>query len=200
MDLAGSSGPNHSTLSQPLVFALDFAAHEPYDFAMNVQNEAAPYYSRYINLVPSGNILQTLETQFEETLDFLSGISEEQSLHRYAADKWSIRQVLNHVNDTERVFMYRAFWFARGFDTPLPGYDQDTCAVTARADDFSWANHVEDFRSIRLSTLSFFRNLPAEAWQSSGIASDNPFTVRALAYIAAGHVAHHRGVVQERYL
>ena len=155
---------------------------------MNVQNEAAPYYSRYINLVPSDNILQTLETQFEETLDFLSEISDEQSLHRYAPDKWSIRQVLNHVNDTERVFMYRAFWFARGFETPLPGYDQDTCAVIARANDFSWANHVEDFRSIRLSTLSFFRNLPAEAWQSSGIASDNPFTVRALAYITAGHV------------
>ncbi len=183
-----------------MLFALDFVAHQPYDFVMNVQNEAAPYYSRYINLVPSDNILQTLETQFEETLDFLSGISDEQSLQRYAPDKWSIRQVLNHVNDTERVFMYRAFWFARGFETPLPGYDQDTCAVTARADDFSWANHVEDFRSIRLSTLSFFRNLPADAWQCSGIASDNPFTVRALAYITAGHVAHHTAVVQQRYL
>ena len=167
---------------------------------MNVQNEAAPYYSRYINLVPSDNILQTLETQFDETLEFLSGISEEQSLHRYAPDKWSIRQLLNHVNDTERVFMYRAFWFARGFDTPLPGYDQDVCAVTAKADQFSWANHIEDFRGIRLSTLSFFRNLPADACQGSGIASDNPFTVRALAYITAGHVAHHLTILRERYL
>ena len=170
------------------------------DFAMNVQNEAAPYYSRYINLVQSDNILQTLETQFEEILEFLSGISDEQSLHRYAPDKWSIRQVLNHVNDTERVFLYRAFWFARGFEIPLPGYDQDTCSVTARADDFSWANHVEDFRSIRVSTVSFFRNLPAEAWQRTGIASDNPFTVRSLAYIIAGHVTHHRSVIQERYI
>jgi len=173
---------------------------QPYDFVMNVQNEAAPYYSRYINLVPGDNILQTLEIQLEETLEFLYGISDEQSLHRYAPDKWSIRQVLNHVNDTERVLLYRAFWFARGFETPLPGYDQDACAVTARADDFPWANHVEDFRSIRLSTLSFFNNLPAEGWQYSGIASDNPFTVRALAHIIAGHVEHHRGVVQERYL
>jgi len=172
----------------------------PYDFVMNVQNEAAPYYSRYINLVPSDNILQTLETQFDEALEFLSGIPEEQSLHRYAPDKWSIRQLLNHVNDTERVFMYRAFWFARGFDTPLPGYDQDVSAVTAKADQFSWANHIEDFRGIRLSTLSFFRNLPADAWQGSGIASDNQFTVRALAYITAGHVAHHLTILRERYL
>src|SRR6266550_5934372 len=99
---------------------------------MNVQLEAAPYYTRYIDLVPSDNILQTLETQFGETLDFLSGISEEQSLHRYAPDKWSIRQVLNHVNDTERVFVYRALWFARGFETPLPSYDEKVASPMAR--------------------------------------------------------------------
>jgi hypothetical protein len=164
------------------------------------QSEAAPYYSRYINLVSSDNIFETLSTQLDESLAFFSEISEEQSLYRYAPDKWSIRQVLNHVNDTERVFLSRAFWFARGFDTSLPGYDQDGCAVTARADEFTWANHVEDFRSIRLSTLSFFRNLPADAWPRSGIASDNPFTVRALAYIIAGHVMHHMAVIRERYL
>ena len=164
------------------------------------QSEAAPYYSRYINLVSSDNIFETLSTQLDESLTFFSKISEEQSLYRYAPDKWSIRQVLNHVNDTERVFLSRAFWFARGFDTSLPSYDQDAGAVTARADEFTWANHVEDFRSIRLSTLSFFRNLPADAWLRGGIASDNPFTVRALAYIIGGHVRHHMAVIRERYL
>src|SRR5438552_6472009 len=120
------------------------------------RTEAAEYYFTYIDQVGRGDICGILEHQLTETLGLLNGISDEQSLHRYAPDKWSIRQVLNHVNDTERVLLYRAFWFARGFETPLPGYDQDACAVTARADDFPWANHVEDFRSIRLSTLSFF--------------------------------------------
>jgi len=164
------------------------------------QKEAAPYYSRYINLVSSDDILQTLNTQMEETIGFLTGISEERSLHRYARDKWSVRQLLNHVNDTERVFLFRAFWFARGFDTPLPGYDQDVCATVAKADEFSWSSHVDDFRSIRLSTLSFFRNLTAEAWLRTGIASDNSFTVRVLAYIIAGHVTHHTNILRERYL
>ena len=111
-----------------------------------------------------------------------------------------MRQVLNHVNDTERVFLFRAFWFARGFEAPLPGYDQDACVVVARADEFSWGSHIDDFRSIRLSTLSFFRNLTDEAWLRSGIASDNSFTVRALSYIIAGHVAHHTNILRERYL
>jgi hypothetical protein len=136
----------------------------------------------------------------EETVGFLSGISEAHSLHQYAPDKWSIRELLNHVNDTERVFLYRAFWFARGFETPLPGYDQDVCAVVAKANEFSWSSHVDDFRSIRLSTLSLFRNLTDDAWLRSGIASDNSFTVRALGYIIAGHVTHHTNILRERYL
>jgi len=164
------------------------------------RTEAAPYYFRYIDLVQGEDVLARLDSQLEETPGFLSRIGEEKSLHRYAPDKWSIRQVLSHVNDAERVFLFRAFWFSRGFDSPLPSYDEKTAAVTAGADRFSWASHVDDFRAARQATLTFFRNLPPEAWARSGVASDNPFTVRALAYILAGHVAHHTAVLQERYL
>jgi len=163
-------------------------------------HEAAPYYSRYINLVSSENIVNVLETQLQETLEFLSGISEEKSRHRYAPGKWSIRQLFNHVNDTERIFLFRALWFARGFQAPLPGFDQDVCVEASGADDVSWVNHIEEFRSVRLATLALFNNLPEEAWSHKGSASDSPFTVRALAYIIAGHVQHHTAVLKERYL
>ena len=98
------------------------------------------------------------------------------------------------------MFLYRALWFARGFDTPLPGFDQNVAVPAAAADQFSWASHVEEFRAVRAATLAFFRNLPEDAWSRTGIASGNPVTVRALAYIIAGHVAHHIAILQERYL
>jgi len=160
--------------------------------------EFAAYYSTYVDLITSDDILGTLQSQLDMTLSALTGISEEKSLHRYAADKWSIRQLLNHVADTARVFAYRALWFARGFDTALPGFDQNVAVPAAAAEQFSWASHVEDFRAVRAATLTFFRNLPEEA--CSGVASGNPVTVRALAYIIAGHVAHHIAILQERYL
>jgi len=163
-------------------------------------NEAAQYYFTYIDRISSDNIVGTLQTQLDETLAFLSGISEDKSLHRYAPDKWSIRQVQNHVNDCERVFLFRALWFARGFETPLPSFDQDIAVRGAEADHFSWASHIEEFRQVRLATLSFFQNLPPQGWMRTGVASDNPFTVRALGYITAGHVAHHRAILEERYL
>lgn len=163
------------------------------------RNEAAPYYFAYIDRVPTDDIVGLLEAQLDDTGKFLRNISEERSLHRYAPEKWSIRQLLNHVNDAERVFLLRALWFARGFDSPLPSFDEKVSAGAARADEFPWASHVEEFRSVRLATLAFFRNLPAEAWMRSGVASGNPFTVRALAYILAGHVAHHAAIVRERY-
>ena len=163
-------------------------------------SEAAPYYFRYIDRIADGDIIGVLETQLEEMSVLLLGISEEKSLHRYAPEKWSIRQVVNHVNDTERVFVSRAFWFARGFDSPLPSYDQEISTAAARADEFSWASHVEEFRGVRLATLAFFRNLPAGAWMRNGIASGNPFSVRALAYITAGHASHHTAILRDRYL
>ena len=164
------------------------------------RTEAAPYYFKYIDRISSTDIVGQLENQLGDAMAVLSNIAEEKSLHRYAPDKWSIRQVWNHVNDCERLFVFRAFWFARGFDSPLGSFDQDPAAAAARADLFSWASHVEEFRGVRLATLAFFRNLPSDAWDSKGIASGNPFTVRALAYIAAGHVSHHTSVLQERYL
>lgn len=162
--------------------------------------EAAPDYSTYINRIPGDDVLGALESQLDPTLRLLATITEEKSLHRYAPDKWSIRQLLNHVSDTERVFLYRALWFSRGFDTPLPGFDQNIAVPHAAADQFSWASHVADFSAVRAATLSFFRNLPEDAWTRTGIASGNPVSVRALAYIIAGHVAHHIAILEERYL
>jgi DinB family protein len=163
-------------------------------------NESASYYYGYINRIASDDIVSVLETQLEETLAFLSEVSEDKSLDRYAPDKWSMRQLISHVNDTERVFLFRALWFARGFPDPLPSYDPNVAVEAADADNVSWEAHANEFRSVRLATLAFYRNLPNEAWLRSGIASDNPFTVRALAYITAGHVAHHTAILRERYL
>jgi len=101
--------------------------------------------------------------------------------------------------DTERAFAYRMLWFARGFETPLESYDQNLAAAGAEADRTSWAAHVEEFRRVRLATISLFRNMPAEGWTRGGIASGNRVTVRALAYIVPGHFAHHVAVVRERY-
>lgn len=163
-------------------------------------SEAAPYYFAYIKQVVGDDALEILENQLVEFLPFLIGISEETSLHRYAPEKWSIRQVLNHVTDTERSLAFRALWFARRFATPLPSYDQNIAAAGAEADRVPWGEHVEEFRRVRLATLSLFRNMPQEAWLRSGVASDNPFTVRSLAYIIAGHLAHHGAILRERYL
>jgi hypothetical protein len=163
-------------------------------------NEASPYYFGYIDKVPGDDVVSLLETQASETLPWLESISEQKSLDRYEAGKWSIREVLGHINDCERLFTLRAFWFARGFDTPLPSFDQNACVGAARADEISWARHLDEFRVVRSATIAFFWNLPEEAWLRSGIASDNRFTVRALAYLAAGHVAHHRKILEERYL
>jgi hypothetical protein len=163
-------------------------------------NEAATYYFTYIDQVKGDDPLRSMEAQLDEMLRLFAEISEERSKHRYAPEKWSIRQLLNHVTDTERAFAFRAVWFARGFSSPLPGFDQDIAAAGAAADNVAWSDHVEEFRRVRLSTISFYRNLSPEAWMRSGVASDNRFTVRALAFIISGHVAHHAAVLRERYL
>ena len=163
-------------------------------------DEAAAYYFTYIDQVSGDNPLQVIETQLDDCRQFFSTISEEKSQYRYAPGKWSIRQVLNHITDTERAFIFRALWFARGFDIPLPSYDQEIAAAGANADAISWGAHVEEFLRVRLATISFFQNLPAQAWMRTGIASGNPFTVRALAFIIPGHVTHHLKIVQQRYM
>src|ERR1700683_2189204 len=160
--------------------------------------DAAAFAFGYINLIVGDDPLADMERQLKEPL--LSAISEEKSQHRYAPGKWSLRQVLNHVTDTERAFAFRALWFARGFDSPLPGYDQNIAAAGAQADRLSWAVHVEEFRRVRLATISLFRNMPEEAWARAGLASDNRVSVRAVAYIIAGHVEHHNAILRARYL
>jgi uncharacterized damage-inducible protein DinB len=162
-------------------------------------DEAAPYYFMYIEKVPGDDPLAVMRGQIDETLEMLAEIGEEGSLHRYAPGKWSIREVLNHITDTERAFAFRALWFARGFADPLPSFDQDVAAAGARADSVRWSAHVEEFRLVRRATILLFDNMPDEAWMRRGIASGNPFTVRALAHIIPGHVAHHVGILRERY-
>jgi len=164
------------------------------------QTEAAEYYFNYINQVSGDDICRTLASQSADAIAFLQTIPESQSLHRYAPDKWSIRQLLGHVNDTERVFAFRALWFARGFSDPLPSFDQNIAVPLSAADGRSWASHVDEFGAIRAATMALFDNMPADAWTRRGVASGNPVSVRALAYIIAGHVAHHMRIVRERYL
>ena len=163
-------------------------------------NEAASYYFRYIDLARTDDIVSYLDQQMKETMPLWEGISDEQSTHRYAPEKWTIRELLNHVNDGERIFLGRALWFARGFTDPLPSFDQEIAVAGAKANETAWTDLVDEFRNVRLGTLSFFRNLPEDAWSRTGVASDNPFSVNAIAYIIGGHVAHHVNVLKERYL
>ena len=143
------------------------------------RTEAAEYYFTYIDKVAPGDICGVLEGQLPETLAFLNGISEEQSLARYAPDKWSIRQVVSHINDTERLFVFRAFWFARGLPEPLPSFDQDVAIGHAAADERSLRSHIDEFRAVRGATLKLFQELPPEAWTRRGTASGNPFMLTA---------------------
>ena len=165
------------------------------------RTEAAEYFFTYIDQVPKGqDTRRILETQLGEKLLTLGGITESKSLHRYAPDKWSIRQVVGHINDWERMFVCRAMWFARSLGSELPSFDQDVAMAAVRFDDRLLSDLVDEFRALRESTVRFFRSLPDDAWEKRGIASGNPFTVRALAHITAGHVAHHMRILRERYL
>jgi len=178
-------------------------ARRDYDHAMIVppdRTEAAEFYFTYIDKVPPGDVRRVLADQAGEVLTLLRGINDERSLDRYAPAKWSIREVVSHINDAERVFSFRAFWFARGLEGPLAGFDQDAVIRSAGADERSWGRHLDEFAAIRAATIALFDDLPDEAWDRRGIASDKPVTVRALAYICAGHVAHHLEVLRTRYL
>jgi len=165
-----------------------------------LESEAAKNYFAYIDRIASDDVVSVLEDQINEGLDFFAGIPEEASLARYAEDKWSMREMLNHINDTERMFAFRALWFARGLSSPLPGFDQDAAAAASEANGMPWAAHVEEFRRVRLATVSLFAALPPEAWMRRGTADGNPFTVRAIGYVIAGHFAHHLTLLRERYL
>jgi hypothetical protein len=164
------------------------------------RSEASDYYFTYIDRIHDADVVRALEAQRGETLSVLRGVTEEQSTHRYAPDKWSLREVVGHLNDTERLFVSRAFWFARGFDTELPSFDQHVAMAASGAHERAWRSHIDEFDVLRGATLAFVRGLPADAWTRRGVASGNPFSVRALAYLAAGHVDHHMAIVKDRYL
>ena len=165
-----------------------------------IASEAVPYYFTYIDRVKSDDIVGYLKDQLEESMPFLRRISEEKSLFRYEPGKWSIREVLGHVSDTERVFAHRALWFARGFDSPLPSFEQEIAVQASGAHSRPWMALVEELRDTRASTVAQFAGLPAEAWRREGVASGNRFTVNAIAYVIAGHLTHHVAILKERYL
>ncbi|WP_263375135.1 DinB family protein [Granulicella aggregans] len=163
-------------------------------------HEASEFHWNYINEVEGDDPLAALLNQLPQFDELLGDLSEEKSLHRYATGKWSIREAMSHITDTERIFAGRALWFARGLGDPLPGFDQDVAVAGAEADRVRLADHLEEFRQVRLSTLTLYRHLPPTAWMRTGTANGKTFTVRAMAFLLAGHAEHHLTLFREKYL
>jgi hypothetical protein len=163
-------------------------------------DEYAAYYERYVSLAPDVDVVGALERQAAETLALLRALPEERGAHRYEPGKWSVKQVVGHINDGERLFSYRVLSIARGDRQPLPGMEQEEWMAGVDFDARTLADLLDEFEAVRASTLHLLRHLSPEAWGRRGTASDNEVTVRALAYIIAGHEAHHVGVLKERYL
>jgi uncharacterized damage-inducible protein DinB len=161
--------------------------------------EYAPYYERYISLIQGEEILNTLDQQRRQTMLLLSGRDEEDGNFRYAAEKWSAKEVIGHICDSERIFAYRALRISRADSAPMEGFEQDDYVRNGPFAQRPLADLVEDFIAVRRATLSLLRNLDEAAWLRRGIANKNEVTVRALAYIIAGHEAHHRGILEEKY-
>lgn len=162
--------------------------------------EHAPYYARYIALVPDGDIVETLRRQRDETRRLLLAIPEERGGHRYADGKWSIREMLGHLTDTERVMAYRALRIARGDSTPLAGFDQDTFVAGANFDRRTIADLEQEQEHVRDATIALFGSLEEDAFGRRGTANDVEVTARALAFIIAGHEQHHLEILRTRYL
>jgi len=161
--------------------------------------EYAPYYDRYISLIAGTDILGTLDAQRRQMMLLLSGRDESDGDFRYAPDKWNAKEVLGHVCDTERIFAYRALRIARGDQTPLAGFEQDDYVKHGPFAQAPLAEIVEDYIAVRRATLTLFRNLDEAAWGLRGVASKNEVSVRALAYMIAGHEVHHRTILEEKY-
>jgi hypothetical protein len=162
-------------------------------------SEYAPYYATYISRVPETDVLTALELQPAELRAWASGLPADGETCRYAPGKWSIREVLGHVIDTDRVFGYRAFCISRGEQQPLPGFDQDAYMATSDFDAQPLSNLVNEFGIVREAGLLALRRLSEREWDRTGTASGHPVSVRALAFMMAGHVRHHLQVLQERY-
>jgi hypothetical protein len=162
------------------------------------EEEYAGDFGEYIRLVPEGSIIDILLAQEKKMTELLASLTESQGAYRYAEGKWTLKEVVGHIADGERVMTYRLLRFARGDQTPLPGFDQELFIPPFG----SWtiAQSAEDYRAVRQSTFTLLRGLPAEAWSRKGTANDVNLTARALAYGIAGHELHHMGVIRNRYL
>lgn len=170
---------------------------------MSGKPEAAehnPYYSRYIDLVPEGDIVSTLRDQFKDTLALIRTIPEPRGGFRYSEGKWSVKEMLGHLIDAERIFVYRALCIARGEKQNLPGFEEDDYVRGAAFDSLQLSALIEEFESVRNSTVRFFASLRGSDWKKMGTANGSGVSVRAIAYIMAGHERHHLGVLRERYL
>jgi hypothetical protein len=164
-------------------------------------DEYKPYFAGYVSrAVHTTDPIQALQDQLAEVMTTLRPLEESKQLHRYAPGKWSIREVLGHISDTERVMSYRLLRVARADHTPLPGFDENAFVANARFDECEWTALLEEFEQVRKASVLLLRHLPDEAWMRRGVSPEYPTTARALAYIMIGHVAHHLAILRERYL
>lgn len=163
-------------------------------------SEFAPYYARYIDLVPDEPVVSFLKNQMDATLEFLRKIPAEKWTYAYAPEKWTLAESWIHVIDTERIFAYRALRVARGDSTPLPGFDQNDYVPNANAQNRTAASIITEFATVRAATLSLLENCNEKMWLERGRASNNPVSTRSLAYMIAGHVQHHINITNKRYL
>lgn len=168
--------------------------------ARPVSSEYNPYFHRYIKLVPEDNIREVLVNQHYDTVKLLAGLSETASLYRYDSDKWTIKEVVGHISDTERVMAYRLLCASRGDTSVLPGFDQDIWVREAGINQIPFDQILSDFRIVRDATLSLTGTLSEDAWSRRSTVGEYPTSALALAYIIAGHELHHRTILQERYL
>lgn len=162
--------------------------------------EYAPYYETYLQHVPADvDVLALLAAQGAAMALVVASVTAKQAEFRYAPGKWSVKQVLAHLADTERVFVFRALWFARGEEAPLPGMDENLWAETAGADARAVADFGVELAALRRHSLDLFASLPTQAWQRRGVASERTLSVRAVPWIVAGHERHHLDILRERY-
>jgi hypothetical protein len=164
------------------------------------KSEFLPYYERYIALVPDGDVISTLTSQMTDTQSLLNALPASVATYRYAPDKWSVNEVVGHLIDSERIFTGRALRFARNDATPIPGFEQDDYVANATFNSYPLSELAAEFETVRQSTLFLFRHLDEEAWIRRGLANNAEVSVRALAYIIAGHELHHREILSTRYL
>jgi uncharacterized damage-inducible protein DinB len=162
-------------------------------------SEFADFYASYVSKVSGTDVLGVLESQRLQMLQLFAGRSERDGSFRYAPGKWTVKEVLGHITDTERIFTYRALRIARGDQTPLPGFEQDDFVRNGAFAERTLSGLAEEFAAVRNASLTLFRSFPEEVWSRRGVASQKEVTVRALAFITAGHQMHHRLILEERY-